>query len=646
MPEIPSNILAEHQGALNTPSEAEGEGYDPTPEEQKSLKLVETLLARNKKFRERVYDRHWPEYYRMFRGKQWLDKRPSYRHSEVLNYIQSEVLNVLVLLTDNRPNITVLPEDPTDYEFSEIINEILTSKWDNNNWAQVLAEGIVDAAIYGTAIFEVPWKKELAQGLGDFAFETVDPCYFYVDCNARNKVNDEYCSNVITAVPTDVGKIKAMFPDVAQFIKPDVQEMSTMDRDTLEEIKFVSPTDNRVLSHTNGPTGQLRGTNPNQAVLITAYLKPEETVEAEVGEEADPDTGLKTKLFQSMKKYPNGRCIVICNQVVCKDDENPYTDGKFPYAKFADTQMPREFWGIGEVEFLKSPQVIINKLISYVLDVLMITGNPVWIVDTSSGIDTDNLTNQPGLVVEKTPGSEVRRESGAQLQPFVMQTLEFMINNVMGKLGSTSEVSKGAAPYDNSSGYAIAQLLEASQTKIRGKGRNLEAALKEVGDLMFDRIMEGYSLPRIVRLTSNEESAKFFKFYVGSSTDETGAVTKFAEIAEYKKDPMNGQYIEEAPRRIEIKSRLDVRMEVGTSLPYAKTEKRVIAEKLFDKGIIDEEEFLTQLDYPRKEKILEKLNQKKALAAEQAAAGMPVQGAANGVGAATPPGPTAGPAVG
>jgi hypothetical protein len=50
-----------------------------------------------------------------------------------------------------------------------------------------------------------------------------------------------------------------------------------------------------------------------------------------------------------------------------------------------------------------------------------------------------------------------------------------------------------------------------------------------------------------------------------------------------------------------------VRINVGSSLPFAKLENRQMAEKLFGMGIIDVEEYLKQVDYPNREKILQKL---------------------------------------
>ena len=623
------------------------DAYSPTEAEQKTIKLVERLFSKSKRARE-AFDSKWIENYKFFRGKQWKEKRPSYRHSEVLNFIFSEVQSVIVLLTDNRPNIEALPQDPTDNEFADIISQILRSKWDSNNWSFILAEAIVDMAIYGTAIGSVEWKPELASGIGDFQFETIDPLYFFPDANARNKINDEYCDYTITAIPTDVGKVKDRYPDKKDLIKSDLAEVefSSSSRQDIDEITVKSPSDNRITIEQGKAFQSARS---EQVLLITAYLRSSETEEEECeepievvpGTESEVDAAINPtkKTYQTVRKYPDGRKIVIANAVLCEDVPNPYTDEKIPQARLVDHIMPREFWGVGEVDQLKSPQIIINKLVSYILDVAMLMGNPIWVVGTDSGIETDNLTNQPGLVVEKNPGSEVRREEGVQLQPFILQVLDTFMERVMGKLGSTTDSSRGIAPSTNSSGYAIEQLQEASQTKIRGKSRNVEMFLKDLGDLMVDRIMQFYTIPRIVRLTNDQGAPKYFKFAVKESEDELGNAHQSAIVQDYAMDPNSGAYLEQPPVEMPIKSKLDVRIVTGSTLPFAKAQKSSVAEKLFDKGIIDAEDYLTAIEYPNKEKILEKLKQRQAEQAQAAMMGPP------GAPAMGTPGPLPPPAI-
>lgn len=581
--------------------------YSPTEEQQKTIRLVERLFQEAKKAKEK-YDSKWLENYKFFRGKQWPEKRPSYRHSEVLNYIASEVYTVLVLLTDRRPNIEALPEDPSDLEFADIISQILKSKWDKHTYARILAEAITDSAWCGTGIGHVPWKPELAGGLGDFTFETEDPFHFFPDPHVQSRINDEYCDYVVSARPQPLARLKRKYPEVADFLKPDLADLSTAydDKTDLNEVRYKSPSDNRVSIESDR---SIQSGRPNQILEVCLYLKSDELTEEKVDGPVDPATGIAAELFQTKKKYPNGRKIVVAGGVLCHDDENPYREGKFPFARLVDHAMPREFWGVGEIEQLKSPQMIVNKLVSYVLDVLTLMGNPVWVVDKTSGVDTDNLTNQPGLIVEKNEGKEVRREEGVQLQPFVMNMLDFMSERVLSKLGSTADVSKGVAPTDNASGYAIAQLQEAAQTKIRGKSRNVEYFLKDVGELMVDRILEGYTTPRVVRLTNNDEAAKYFKVAITDVEDESGEIQKVAQIVKYAQDPMTGAYYEETPQEIPLKSALDVRISIGSSLPFAKLESRTLADKLFDKGIIDVEEYLTQIEYPNREKIIQRLKQ-------------------------------------
>lgn len=71
----------------------------------------------------------------------------------------------------------------------------------------------------------------------------------------------------------------------------------------------------------------------------------------------------------------------------------------------------------------------------------------------------------------------------------------------------------------------------------------------------------------------------------------------------------------------------DLAVNTGTALPFAKDKKQTNALALFDRGIIDDEEVLSQLDYPNKEKVLLRVNQKKAEMAQMQAQGNPPGGA-------------------
>jgi hypothetical protein len=605
-------------------------GYSPTPEEQAAIKYVEKTLAKNKRARQ-LYDRNWADNYRFYRGKQWKQKRPSYRHSEVFNIVFAEVQTALALLTDVRPSIETLPEDPTDFEFAEIIGQIIESKWDTNNWNYTVAECITDSGIYGTGIGHVPWKQELLDGIGDYVFESADPFWIYPDPNARSKFNDEHCEDVVIAEPTDLSKLKREYPQVAEFLTADIADVESMDvrKEDKDEIIYKSPSDNRI-QISEGQSFQ-KGRD-GQALKVTLYCRSNEKMEKELDPKVDPATGAEEKQYQTMKKYPFGRKIVVVNGVLCEDTSNEDYDNRFPLARLVDHFLPRQFWGIGEVENLESSQNVINVILSHILDVLKLCANPVWVVDTESGVEEDNIINRPGLVITKNKGSEVRREGGVEIPSFILNTLQVMMDRVMTKLGSTQEVSRGASPSPNASGYAIEQLQEAAQTKIRTKARNLEVFLKEVGDLMFDRIMRFYSLPRVVRISNNPEASKYFKFHITEAQDEEGNVSKTAIVQPFDMDDMGNQAWSE-PREVKIKSRVDIKFAVGTSLPFAKAQKAALAEKLFSQGIIDAEEYLTQIDYPNKEKIIEKLNQKQA-------AGMPPPGP-QGQGAPPPPMPAA-----
>jgi hypothetical protein len=122
-------------------------------------------------------------------------------------------------------------------------------------------------------------------------------------------------------------------------------------------------------------------------------------------------------------------------------------------------------------------------------------------------------------------------------------------------------------------------------------------------------------VPKIFRITNKDGSQMFRKFRVEreDSGQRRAVVSDFEQTA-------NGQMIEGPERNIILKGRLDVRVTTGSELPFdvADNERKALA--LFDRGIIDVEEVLTRIEYPNKEKVLNRIAQQQQMAAQQQAA--------------------------
>jgi hypothetical protein len=607
-------VLAEHQAPeLST----RPGGYTPNEHEKKALKLVHKLYEKAKRHRKK-YDEHWLDYYKMFRGKQWKEQRPSYRHSEVVNFIFQAIQSMVPILTDARPKFDFLPQEPQDLEIAKILSEVSASDWERGNWLMHLTEMVYDAHFYGTGMGAMEFDPKARLGAGAITFESKDVFYCFPDPNAHD-VNVRSRS-FIFAEPVDIEILKREYPQHKEHIKPDVIDLMQGEKTDLDQVRYKSPVDNKTLME---GTSAYESAHKDQAIKITCYLLSDEFDE-EKKETIGPD-GLPQVTFEQKLKYPNGRKICVAGGVVLDDGPNPYEcgedDQKFPYARLVNYILPREFWGMSEVEQLSSPQKIFNKLVSFALDVLTLMGNPVWIVDDTSGVDTDNLFNRPGLVVEKARGSEVRREEGVQLQPYVLQMIDRMADWFQEISGRT-DVTQGVSPGGVTAASAISQLQEAAQTRMRLKSRNLDACLQNLGQQYKNRAFQFYTAPRVFRLTANENSQKYFKFHIETTQHSDGTTQRKAVVRPYNQTPEGG-YAEslEATEYI-IRGDFDVKVSTGSSLPFAKDQRSNLAFKLAELGVFDEPALLEAVDYPNWQAIwsrVEERKKQKAMAEAQAA---------------------------
>lgn len=586
-------MLSEHQ-APNKIKTSE-ETYAPSDDEKKLISKLDKMFQKAKRQRARV-DYNWIDFYRLFRGDQWKEQRPSYRASEVFNLIFQTIQSQIPIITDSKPKFEYLPQDPSDREFADLMNDVAASDWQRKNWLFCLTEVLQDSHLYGTGLSSLrycPKKMEID-------YQSADPFYFFPDPSAKN-LEDE-CAYTVYAEPMDVSRVKALAGDKAKYIKADVTDLMSAERIDLANSRFRSPFSDEVVIETSGYVD----VGSTEVLLKTFYLQDEEVIE----EEKENEGGDKS--YVQKLKYPCGRKVVIANDVILHDGPNEYDDHKFPYQRLINYINSRQFWGISELEPLASPQRVFNKLVSYVIDVLVLMGNPIWVCDTTAEIDTQNLTNQPGLVVEKMPGSEVRREAGVPLQPYVLSVID-KLKEWFEQLSGSQDITRGIAAGGVTANAAIENLQNAAQTRIRQKMRHLDAYLQDFGQQYASRVMQFYTAPQVFRLTGKDGTEKYFKMHIDKRPTDEG----HAHVAVVQRYTDNGQLspnIEE----YQLRGNLDVRVTTGSSLPFSKVQNEQRLFSLYDRQLVDEEEVLKGLDYPNWEAVLQRKQEKQAaLAAQQ-----------------------------
>lgn len=634
-------LISEHEprGA----AESKAPGYQPTDEEQKAIKMAEMLYQKAKNGR-KEFDRKWVDFYRMFRGKQWKEQRPSYRHSEVINLIFRAIQSEVPLLTDALPKPQFDPENPNDYELSQILNKVMESDWAYNNWTYKFTEVLYDSHIGGTGLAGMGFDPEACNGLGSVQFQSEDFFYQFPDPAARN-VNEK-SRFYVDATPVDVEVLKQEYPQVARFLKADLTDLMKKSEPGDDMLRYKAPNNDRMVYEGSSPYDL---GSKQEALKITVWVKDTESVMEEL-KEVDPATGLETVTQVERLKYPMGRKIVVVSKVLCEDrpmDESQEPEGKFPRLRLQNYISPRDFWGISEVEQLESPQKIFNKLVSFSLDVLTLMGNPVWVVDNTSGVDTDNLYNRPGLIIEKDPGSEVRREPGVELQGWVMPFVDRM-KLWFDDISGSNDVSRGVKPEGVTAASAIEALQEAQQTRQRQKARNIDAFMQEFGQMYLGYVFENYTIPRIYRVTDNQNVTKYFKFHVDNIVDPvTNETKRIFRVNDYvpRVDPMTGApmggYAEAQERQYEAQGRFDVKIGTGSALPFEKTRIEQQSYNLFDRGIIDAEEVLNNIKYPNAAAVLARMQQKAMMQAQAQAMPTTAPGPEQAPAAPPPPAPAA-----
>ena len=515
----------------------------------------------------------------------------------VVNLIWNHIQKNQNLLTDNNPvfNVAKVGDIPLDQEDSIDLIQRTAEHWWNEQEQQAVFEDTVNyGEEYGATIEYTRFNKDLEFGMGEVETLNVDPLFFgFYPPELKNPRQLQQRDALFYYYPMSVREIKRTWPETSGKVKGDedlIQELGDERRavghQADSESKFfgalitIASEIKQMLNFKFGADGK-----EDETLVVECWCKDYTDSEEYIDE--------KTGETNVQPKYPGYiRRIITCNggKVILADNPNPsinptlieedpgaarncYLYDKYPFYMRNSCRDTSSAWGFADIEQLEKLNTEVNKCFSQLTLIKDRKARSKIINPMDSGVDNSEFTNTAGILRPSnsmvSAGIRYLTFDG-DLSDFV-QSIE-LYKDIFYTIAGTFELDQAATPGKNVIAYkAIAALIEQASTMRKGKIRAYSAMIRERGRCYISLGQNWYTEDRWIT----------FKKDGGS---ESQVITRDDLLV---------------PAKLTVVT--------GSTMPVSKVQKREEAIVLFDKGVIDQEALLEDLDWTNRKDILNRM---------------------------------------
>lgn len=295
--------------------------------------------------------------------------------------------------------------------------------------------------------------------------------------------------------------------------QPEIMRVRTLPRAEAER-RFPALAD-RAAKHA---TSAADTSNMKQAEDLIAGLTSNEGITATKAKREN-HVLLKEHFIAPCGKYPKGRSVVVCDDLVVKyEEELPFQfwdspTNPYPCVEFSDTGNVGQFWNTTWIAQLIPLQRLLNRLLELVAENTEAVGRPKIIVYKQHGLADGAWTNSAGEIVELNfvPGlPEPRIIQPASVVGDLWNLLNFVLRQFddISQIQTASEGGGGGTE----SGYQVNLLQEASDAVHAPDIRGDELAIEDAA-WKIRRIMKlTWDAPRLIALGGQAASMEMLEF--------------------------------------------------------------------------------------------------------------------------------------
>lgn len=269
--------------------------------------------------------------------------------------------------------------------------------------------------------------------------------------------------------------------------------------------------------------------------------------------------------------------------------------------------------GFGFMDVVRAPQNQLDELKHDMLVNIKVNSQPRVYANTGVGVNNDDMTDLDKTVIEVNgqlqgniaPVESKELASGAW-------SLYDRLSNEIKETSATNDASNGASAAGVTSGSAIAALQEAGGKVSRDSNKLAQEAMTELAQLEIELMRQFYNLPRIFRITGENNQTTYEEF---DNTDLRKQPLTYTDT-----DGQTVNYTDEDGNILERLPIFDIDVKAQKASPFATAAQNEMMMNLFQMGAFNPQAadatlvMLDGMTFEGKEKLIEKIKQNQTLA--------------------------------
>lgn len=560
----------------------------PASKDADTLAFVEEMFEEARREKRKDLE-NWRRNYNLLKNRGWSSTRPDHLPSPKSSEFFPTAHTLTSYMLDQYPVFYVSPSAEVKHfkeappaeitqPMAQDMERILKSWWVTSGAHRQIEMGLMDALTYGAGILRTGWEPSARNGEGDTFMSRVDPWFCLNDPQACSFEDSRYFIEV-SEVP--LYEVRYRFPERGHLVE--LMEDKRIERKPDSRgatVDVVSQMGNVAGQATTwGYPGHSSKDYTEVVTLITCWVRGVERTTV-------PYITSEGRVVDKELEVPYWERIVTCNGVVLTEDtSNPFDHCGIPYVRLPMVEIG-EFWSTSLAEHIRSNVVAMNHLLAALQMHAEITGNPILLEPDQSGIARTEIAARPGgrLTTNIAATNLIRWLDPPRMGPEVMQLVAFH-RETIDRVSGISAVARGSNLRRREAAAAVDAVQESSFVRVRAVLRNLEEALRHVGNQDISNKVQFYTEPRAIPI-------------IGPSGSETVLELGSKHFWVPQHDPKTGEALSDESMRF------DCWVQAGSSLPISRQARMAEMVQLFQMGIVDEQAVIEAGDFPNKEQLI------------------------------------------